>query len=187
MSHGLERFNGNAHTAEDGLGNACVPPVSGCTSWRDYVRNGYKVGPNYCPPKTPVAEHWIDDQNPNVGSEQPKDDLWWQTFNDPALDDLVQTAYRQNLTLRVACCAHPRSPRSARHRRRRIVSAITAGFRQLHENQPKPKQSGDRRHSPLQRLESWNQLDVGTGFLGTVSPGHRVGRRQTRCVDRKLR
>jgi NodT family efflux transporter outer membrane factor (OMF) lipoprotein len=27
---------------------------------------------------------------------------WWQVFNDPALDALVQTAYQQNLTLRVA-------------------------------------------------------------------------------------
>jgi NodT family efflux transporter outer membrane factor (OMF) lipoprotein len=27
---------------------------------------------------------------------------WWQTFQDPALDRLIQTAYRQNLTLRVA-------------------------------------------------------------------------------------
>ena len=76
--------------------------LSGCTSWRDYVRNGFKVGPNYCPPGAPVADHWIDDRDPNVGSEPANDASWWQTFNDPVLDSLVQTAYRQNLSLRIA-------------------------------------------------------------------------------------
>ena len=75
---------------------------SGCTSWREYVANGFKVGPNYCRPAAPVADHWIDDKNPNVGSEPANDAAWWHTFNDPVLDTLIQTAYQQNLTLRVA-------------------------------------------------------------------------------------
>ena len=66
------------------------------------MRNGFKVGPNYCRPVAPVADHWIDDRDPNVGSEPAHDASWWQTFNDPVLDSLVQTAYRQNLTLRIA-------------------------------------------------------------------------------------
>jgi NodT family efflux transporter outer membrane factor (OMF) lipoprotein len=78
--------------------------ASGCTSWCDYVRNGFKVGPNYCPPCAPVADHWIDDRDPNIGSDPPNDAAWWQTFNDPVLDCLVQTAYRQNLSLRIAGC-----------------------------------------------------------------------------------
>ena len=76
--------------------------MTGCTSWRDYVRNGYKVGPNYCKPDAAVADHWIDDINPNVSNESPDDAAWWQTFGDPILDNLVQTAYQQNLTLRIA-------------------------------------------------------------------------------------
>jgi NodT family efflux transporter outer membrane factor (OMF) lipoprotein len=76
--------------------------LSGCTSWCEYVRNGFKVGPNYCPPCGPVADHWIDDRDPSVSSEPPNDAAWWQTFNDPVLDCLVQTAYRQNLSLRIA-------------------------------------------------------------------------------------
>ncbi len=74
----------------------------GCTSWNEYFHNGFKVGPNYCRPVTPVADHWIDDRDPNVGSEAASDAAWWQTFSDPVLDSLVQTAYRQNLTLRIA-------------------------------------------------------------------------------------
>ena len=79
-----------------------VAAASGCTSWSDYIHNGFKVGPNYCPPAAPVADHWIDDANPNVGSEPVQDAAWWQTFGDPVLDDFVQAAYRQNLSLRIA-------------------------------------------------------------------------------------
>ena len=73
--------------------------LTGCTSLQDYVRNGFKVGSNYCPPVAAVADHWIDDRDPNVGSEPANDAAWWRTFNDPVLDCLVQTACRQNLTL----------------------------------------------------------------------------------------
>lgn len=74
----------------------------GCTSVSNYVRNGFKVGPNYCPPCGPVSDRWIDDRDPNVRSDPPNDAAWWRTFNDPVLDCLVQTAYRQNLSLRIA-------------------------------------------------------------------------------------
>jgi NodT family efflux transporter outer membrane factor (OMF) lipoprotein len=76
--------------------------AAGCTSWRDYVHNGFKVGPNFCPPAAPVADSWIDAENPNVSTEPPQDADWWRTFNDPVLDSLVCTAYQQNLTLRIA-------------------------------------------------------------------------------------
>ncbi|MFZ1934689.1 MAG: TolC family protein [Thermoguttaceae bacterium] len=78
--------------------------LSGCTSFSDYIHNGFKVGPNYCPPCGPVSDHWIDDRDPNVSSEPPNDAAWWRTFNDPVLDCLVQTAYCQNLSLRMAGC-----------------------------------------------------------------------------------
>jgi outer membrane protein TolC len=74
----------------------------GCTSPSEYLRNGFKVGPNYCRPAAPVAQHWIDTGNPNVLGEPPRDAAWWRTFRDPVLDSLVQTAYRQNLSLRAA-------------------------------------------------------------------------------------
>ena len=34
--------------------------LTGCTSFHDYIHNGLKVGPNYCQPDAPVADHWID-------------------------------------------------------------------------------------------------------------------------------
>lgn len=75
---------------------------AGCTSWRDYIHNGFKVGPNYCKPAAPVASQWIDAADPNVISGPADIAAWWQTFNDPILDSLIYTAYRQNLSLRVA-------------------------------------------------------------------------------------
>jgi NodT family efflux transporter outer membrane factor (OMF) lipoprotein len=76
--------------------------LSGCTSLCDYIRNGFKVGPNYCPPPAAVANNWIDAADPSVSSTPPYDACWWRTFNDPVLDSLIYTAYRQNLTLRDA-------------------------------------------------------------------------------------
>ncbi len=76
--------------------------AAGCTSPGEYIRNGFKVGPNYCPPTAPVAPAWIDaaDRRVRIG----EDDLagWWTVLNDPLLDGLVMQAYSQNLTLREA-------------------------------------------------------------------------------------
>lgn len=76
--------------------------LSGCTSTREYFANGFKVGPNYCRPAAPVAESWIDTEATNLNIGPVDDAAWWRTFNDPVLDVLVEEAYRQNLTLRVA-------------------------------------------------------------------------------------
>ena len=73
----------------------------GCTGPLQYIRNGFKVGPNYGTPPAPVAEHWIDAADIR---SQPGEDLsrWWTVFNDTTLDRLVALAYGQNLSLREA-------------------------------------------------------------------------------------
>jgi NodT family efflux transporter outer membrane factor (OMF) lipoprotein len=76
--------------------------LSGCTSLCDYVHNGFKVGPDYCPAAAPVAQHWIDEGDRRVRTDSEGLDRWWTVFNDPVLDNLVDCAYRQNLTLREA-------------------------------------------------------------------------------------
>jgi NodT family efflux transporter outer membrane factor (OMF) lipoprotein len=76
--------------------------LCGCTTLGEYIHNGFKVGPNYQRPPAPVAERWIDADDVRVRSEEPDLSHWWTVFNDPMLDDLVQTAYRQNLSLREA-------------------------------------------------------------------------------------
>jgi len=75
---------------------------TGCTGWREYFANGFKVGPNYCPPAAPVADQWIDADDPALNTDPTDDAAWWRTFNDHVLNNLIVSAYRQNLTLRVA-------------------------------------------------------------------------------------
>jgi NodT family efflux transporter outer membrane factor (OMF) lipoprotein len=74
--------------------------VSGCTSMREYFHNGMKVGPNYNRPVAPVADQWIDSADHRIHQETVDLTAWWHSFNDPVLNDLVQTAYCQNLNVR---------------------------------------------------------------------------------------
>jgi NodT family efflux transporter outer membrane factor (OMF) lipoprotein len=66
--------------------------VTGCTT----------LGPDFKTPEAPVAEEWTD-VDPSLLSNQPADHPeWWMVFNDPVLNQLIQTAQSQNLTLRSA-------------------------------------------------------------------------------------
>jgi NodT family efflux transporter outer membrane factor (OMF) lipoprotein len=75
---------------------------SGCvlTTPGQWIRNGFKVGPNYGRPPAPVAAEWIHANDPSVQNHHLQD--WWQVFQDPTLNDLIVTAYEQNPTLRIA-------------------------------------------------------------------------------------
>ncbi len=75
--------------------NGCV-----MTGPRQWVHNGFKVGPNYCPPPAPVAAEWIYANEPEVQSRRVED--WWAVFQDPTLNFLIVKAYEQNPTLRIA-------------------------------------------------------------------------------------
>src|SRR5437016_4245812 len=76
--------------------------TAGCTSIKDFVQNGGKVGPNYERPPAPLADSWIDAKNPKIRSTPADYSTWWTAFRDPVLDDLVKTAYTQNVNLRIA-------------------------------------------------------------------------------------
>ena len=74
--------------------------LGGCTSFSDYVQHGFKVGPEFSPPKAAVAPQWIDAADPHVRSHAADLGRWWRVFNDPVLDDLVYHAYNQNINLK---------------------------------------------------------------------------------------
>src|SRR5262249_38232983 len=76
--------------------------ASGCPPLTRVVHNGCKVGPNYRRPPAPLAPAWIDAGNPKVKSAPADYSAWWTVFGDPVLDELVRTAYAQNVNLRVA-------------------------------------------------------------------------------------
>jgi outer membrane protein TolC len=74
----------------------------GCTGMGDYVHNGFKVGPNYCPPAGPVAAHWIDAYDSRLRGDTGDLCCWWTVFRDPTLNQLIAHAYRQNISLKEA-------------------------------------------------------------------------------------
>lgn len=62
---------------------------------------GCSVGPSYKKPTLKVNSSWSVSglQTP---AQPVTDSSWWKAFNDPTLEQLVQLAYNQNLTLQVA-------------------------------------------------------------------------------------
>jgi NodT family efflux transporter outer membrane factor (OMF) lipoprotein len=60
------------------------------------------VGPDFKTPAATVADEWTTGERADITRQPPAYSQWWQVFNDPVLDKLVQTAYEQNLTLQIA-------------------------------------------------------------------------------------
>ncbi len=75
------------------LGGALLLMLAGCI----------KIGPAYQPPDPMVETAWIERETGLVSSQPSVDPRWWSTaFNDPELDQLVDMAVNQNLSLRSA-------------------------------------------------------------------------------------
>lgn len=83
----LGRFAGWVH-----LCLLCVGLLSGCTL----------VGPDFLRPSAKVADQWLDSQDPRLKAAPAAHREWWRALNDSVLEELIQTAYRQNLSLRAA-------------------------------------------------------------------------------------
>lgn len=66
--------------------------VSACT----------KLGPEFTRPSVSVAEGWLEAGDPRVSSQAADYRDWWTAFDDPVLNSLIATAYRQNLPLQIA-------------------------------------------------------------------------------------
>ncbi len=60
------------------------------------------LGPDFETPASDVSEEWIDIEDKNVTSASSDVADWWKIFNDPILDSLITSAYKQNLTLQIA-------------------------------------------------------------------------------------
>ncbi len=71
---------------------AMVFIVSGCM----------KVGPNFQRPCTQTYNSWLEQEGEHVEDCSESYCEWWKVFNDPMLDELIQYAVGQNLTLRGA-------------------------------------------------------------------------------------
>src|SRR5512136_1284933 len=63
---------------------------------------GCAVGPEFARPPVKVSQTWLDASDQRVKTEAAEYRNWWQSFNDPVLDRLIDRAYRENLSLRIA-------------------------------------------------------------------------------------
>lgn len=81
---------------------ALVLSTGACTTPREYVQNGFKVGPSPCVPVGCTAAQWIDEADLRVQGECADLGHWWAVFQDPTLDRLIADASSQNLSLREA-------------------------------------------------------------------------------------
>ncbi len=61
-----------------------------------------KVGPDFEQPEAPLQGSWLEETDDRVKGEEADFSTWWQVFDDPVLTELVDTAFRQNLTLQSA-------------------------------------------------------------------------------------
>ncbi|GLS21120.1 RND transporter [Labrys miyagiensis] len=57
------------------------------------------VGPNFVTPQASLQNNWREAGNPAVKTNREDQQRWWENFRDPTLNQLVNVAYAQNLTL----------------------------------------------------------------------------------------
>jgi len=60
------------------------------------------VGPEYTQPAAPTAENWTVTAAPEVAAESKALGHWWGVFEDPVLESLIDDAFHQNPSLRIA-------------------------------------------------------------------------------------
>ncbi len=84
--------------------------VFSCRPWRAWtviftllVLGGCStLGPEYERPNLSVNTNWIEHADEGIRSEEGDHRAWWSVFDDPVLTELIEAAYTQNLSLRIA-------------------------------------------------------------------------------------
>ena len=87
------------------------------------------VGPDFTPPEADLAPEWLESRDARVRKEHPEYKNWWRVFDDPVLENLVETAYEQNLPLRIAGVRVSGGPSSFGSRGGGILSPIATRLR----------------------------------------------------------
>ncbi len=60
------------------------------------------VGPDFVPPNASVPGQWPQVDGTALSSNPAEQIRWWDSFNDPALDRLIDIAYHNNYSLKIA-------------------------------------------------------------------------------------
>ncbi|MGA2405109.1 MAG: efflux transporter outer membrane subunit [Syntrophobacteraceae bacterium] len=72
--------------------------ILGCLS----VAGCLKVGPDFIKPEAPILSNWLESADERVKNEPANYRDWWEVFEDPALNRIIERAYRENVSLKIA-------------------------------------------------------------------------------------
>jgi NodT family efflux transporter outer membrane factor (OMF) lipoprotein len=118
---------------------------------------GCVVGPQYVKPDVPANPDWSEKADPRLATGSAPDSTWWKVFNDPTLDQLVETALRQNLSLQVAGLRIMEA-------RARLGLAVGRRYPQVQEVFASATAVGLSEHGPTGALVPSNYWDYQVGF-----------------------
>ncbi len=61
-----------------------------------------KVGPDFKTPAVSVSSNWLQAADKHLKNEPANYSAWWESFDDPGLNRIIDRAYRGNVSLRIA-------------------------------------------------------------------------------------
>ena len=64
--------------------------------------SGCMVGPGFEKPSVETPEGWLETAEDSISSSDSDHREWWKSFNDPALEELINRAYAENQALEIA-------------------------------------------------------------------------------------
>lgn len=91
-----------SHFRFSSCGFLCISKLAFCVSLAVLATGCFMVGPDYQRPDAAISESWLEADNARLRRSDDDLAVWWSVFDDPVLDQLVETAFAQNLTLRTA-------------------------------------------------------------------------------------
>ena len=138
-------LRGNTRLALAALAGAALA-LGGCT-----------VGPKYVKPDVSANPDWSERADPRLATATAPDSTWWKAFNDSTLDQLVELAHRQNLTLQGAGLRIMEA-------RARLGLAVGRRYPQIQETFASATAVGLSEHGPTGALVDPNYWDYQVGF-----------------------
>ena len=83
-------------------GPSCLPVTLALTVTLAFLTDGCKVGPSTTTPQATVANQWTQANAVTNIPSAASDTYWWRQFDDGVLNELVETAHRNNPSLQAA-------------------------------------------------------------------------------------
>lgn len=118
---------------------------------------GCALGPKYVKPEVPANPDWSEKADPRLATGTAPDSTWWKVFGDATLDQLVELAQRQNLSLQAAGLRILEA-------RARFGLAVGRQYPQIQESFASATAVGLSEHGPTGALVEPNYRDYQAGF-----------------------